>query len=250
MARKGRRGPRRSNAFIGLMARSSARADRATSASRRTSRSRTATSSRRSSSRRTRSGPTRPCGSPASRSARSSRSSRSRAPTPRVLVMELKDSALPLHEDATAKIRPRIFLEGNFFVDLKPGTPGSPELDVRRHDQDHPDGHAGAARRGADLAAERLARGPQGAARRAQHGAELQADGGARTRRRRWRAGRPRRESFNDALDDIPAAERSTAQVLEALLGTEPDARRRAADPRHGEHGRASSTATRASSRT
>ena len=29
-------------------------------------------------------------------------------------------------------------------------------------------------------------------------------------------------ESFNDALDDIPVAERSTAQVLEALLGTEP----------------------------
>ena len=30
-------------------------------------------------------------------------------------------------------------------------------------------------------------------------------------------------ESFNDALDDIPGAEKSTAQVLEALLGTEPD---------------------------
>jgi phospholipid/cholesterol/gamma-HCH transport system substrate-binding protein len=29
-------------------------------------------------------------------------------------------------------------------------------------------------------------------------------------------------ESFNDALDDLPAAERSTAQVLEGLLGTEP----------------------------
>ena len=27
------------------------------------------------------------------------------------------------------KIRPRIFLEGNFFVDLTPGTPGAPELD-------------------------------------------------------------------------------------------------------------------------
>jgi ABC-type transporter Mla subunit MlaD len=26
------------------------------------------------------------------------------------------------------KIRPRIFLEGNFFVDVRPGTPGSPEL--------------------------------------------------------------------------------------------------------------------------
>ena len=40
-----------------------------------------------------------------------------------VLTMEIKDAALPIHEDATAKIRPRIFLEGNFFVDLKPGSP-------------------------------------------------------------------------------------------------------------------------------
>src|SRR3954469_16673448 len=45
-----------------------------------------------------------------------------------LVTMELKDSALPLHDDATAKIRPRIFLEGNFFVDLKPGTPGAPAL--------------------------------------------------------------------------------------------------------------------------
>ena len=31
-------------------------------------------------------------------------------------------------------------------------------------------------------------------------------------------------ESFNDALEDIPVAERSSAQVFEALLGTEPTA--------------------------
>jgi virulence factor Mce-like protein len=43
--------------------------------------------------------------------------------------MELKDSALPLHNDATLKIRPRIFLEGNFFVDLRPGTPTAGTLD-------------------------------------------------------------------------------------------------------------------------
>lgn len=40
-----------------------------------------------------------------------------------IVVMELKDKALPIHRDATAKIRPRIFLEGNFFVDLRPGRP-------------------------------------------------------------------------------------------------------------------------------
>lgn len=46
-----------------------------------------------------------------------------------VVVMELKDEALPIHKDATIKIRPRIFLEGNWFVDLRPGTPASPRLE-------------------------------------------------------------------------------------------------------------------------
>jgi phospholipid/cholesterol/gamma-HCH transport system substrate-binding protein len=49
-------------------------------------------------------------------------------PTARV-TMELKDEALPLHDDATLKIRPRILLEGNFFVDLKPGSPSAGDLD-------------------------------------------------------------------------------------------------------------------------
>jgi phospholipid/cholesterol/gamma-HCH transport system substrate-binding protein len=43
--------------------------------------------------------------------------------------MEVEDRALPIHRDATVKIRPRIFLEGNFFVDLEPGSPSSPELE-------------------------------------------------------------------------------------------------------------------------
>jgi len=34
----------------------------------------------------------------------------------------------PVHDDAFAAIRPRIFLEGNFFVDLAPGSPSAPEL--------------------------------------------------------------------------------------------------------------------------
>ncbi|MDO8186154.1 MlaD family protein [Conexibacter sp. JD483] len=45
------------------------------------------------------------------------------------VTMEIEDKGLPIHKDATAKIRPRIFLEGNFFVDLQPGTPGSPDID-------------------------------------------------------------------------------------------------------------------------
>jgi virulence factor Mce-like protein len=43
--------------------------------------------------------------------------------------MRLDDKALPLHEDATFKVRPRIFLEGNFFVDVQPGTPSAPTID-------------------------------------------------------------------------------------------------------------------------
>ena len=140
-----------------------------------------------------------------------------------VLVLELKKSALPLHADATAKIRPRIFLEGNFFVDLKPGTPGAPVLesgdtikitqtatpvqldqvltslqtDSREDLKALLDGLNVSLNSKPTAAEDRdsspLARGQTGA------------------------------ESFNDALDDIPEAEKSSAQVFEALLGTQPN---------------------------
>ncbi|HEV2812291.1 MAG TPA: MlaD family protein, partial [Solirubrobacteraceae bacterium] len=42
--------------------------------------------------------------------------------------MEIAEKARPIHKDATLKIRPRIFFEGNFFVDLSPGSPSAPEL--------------------------------------------------------------------------------------------------------------------------
>ena len=45
-----------------------------------------------------------------------------------IVKLALRDEALPIHRDATLKVRPRIFLEGNFFVDLKPGSPSEPEL--------------------------------------------------------------------------------------------------------------------------
>jgi virulence factor Mce-like protein len=46
-----------------------------------------------------------------------------------VIKMELDDSALPLHRNATLKVRPRTFLEGGMFVDLRPGTPDSGEME-------------------------------------------------------------------------------------------------------------------------
>jgi phospholipid/cholesterol/gamma-HCH transport system substrate-binding protein len=38
------------------------------------------------------------------------------------------DAGRPIHNDAFVKIRPRIFLEGNFFLDVDPGSPSRPEL--------------------------------------------------------------------------------------------------------------------------
>jgi len=38
------------------------------------------------------------------------------------------DSGRPIHQNAFATVKPRIFLEGNFFIDLDPGSPGSAEL--------------------------------------------------------------------------------------------------------------------------
>ena len=46
-----------------------------------------------------------------------------------LVTMELSEDALPLREDARLKVRPRIFLEGNYFVDLRPGSPSAPELE-------------------------------------------------------------------------------------------------------------------------
>ena len=45
-----------------------------------------------------------------------------------LVTMEIDKAGLPLHKDATLKVRPRIFLEGNEFVDLSPGTPSAPTI--------------------------------------------------------------------------------------------------------------------------
>jgi phospholipid/cholesterol/gamma-HCH transport system substrate-binding protein len=44
------------------------------------------------------------------------------------ITMRITDEGRPIRKDATLKIRPRLFLEGNFYVDLKPGQPNSPEM--------------------------------------------------------------------------------------------------------------------------
>ena len=129
-----------------------------------------------------------------------------------VLVMEIKKTGLPLHADATAKIRPRIFLEGNFFVDLKPGTPQSPQL------------HSGDTLKISQTATP---------VQLDQVLTSLQSDSrqdlkdvlqGVSTGLNDTAGGKQQSaaQSLNDALDDIPQAEASTSQVLDALRGTQP----------------------------
>jgi phospholipid/cholesterol/gamma-HCH transport system substrate-binding protein len=42
-----------------------------------------------------------------------------------LVTMEIETRGLPIHTDATVKIRPRLFLEGNWFVELQPGSPSA-----------------------------------------------------------------------------------------------------------------------------
>lgn len=48
------------------------------------------------------------------------------APSGAVATIEIKDEGLPLKEDATFTLKPRLFLEGNLFLDVRPGSPSSP----------------------------------------------------------------------------------------------------------------------------
>lgn len=44
------------------------------------------------------------------------------------LVLQIADEGRPIRADASLKIRPRLFLEGGFYVELRPGSPSAPEL--------------------------------------------------------------------------------------------------------------------------
>jgi phospholipid/cholesterol/gamma-HCH transport system substrate-binding protein len=139
-----------------------------------------------------------------------------------VVTMEIDDDGLPLHSDATAKIRPRIFLEGNFFVDLHPGSPGAPELDdgatiavTQTATPVQLDEVLTALQSDARQDLKDLLDGLSVALTSEPTAAEDEdADPSAR--------GDTAAQSFNDAYADIPDAERSTAQVLDAFLGVEP----------------------------
>ena len=44
--------------------------------------------------------------------------------------MEINEAGRPIKTDATFRLLPRLFLEGNLFVDIKPGSPTAPEADA------------------------------------------------------------------------------------------------------------------------
>jgi virulence factor Mce-like protein len=138
-----------------------------------------------------------------------------------VVTMEIDDEGLPIHEDAELKVRPRIFLEGNFFVELQPGSPSAPELDSGRTipasqtaapvqiDQVLTTLQSDPRR---DL--QRVVRGAGGAFGGQPTAAE---DTDAHPSARGQTAG----QSLNDSLDHSAEALRGGALVSDAMLGTE-----------------------------
>jgi virulence factor Mce-like protein len=45
-----------------------------------------------------------------------------------LVTMKIDGDGRPVHTDATARVRPRVFLEGGYIVELSPGSPSAPEL--------------------------------------------------------------------------------------------------------------------------
>jgi len=140
-----------------------------------------------------------------------------------LVTMSIKDEALPIHRDAELKIRPRIFLEGNFFVELEPGTAGSPELAsggrIPLAQTTIPvqiDQVLGALPSDTRTSLQKLIVGYGDALNgKPQPGEDDDQDPSTK--------GETAGESLNDSLDSAPRALRGTAIVNDALLGTEPD---------------------------
>jgi phospholipid/cholesterol/gamma-HCH transport system substrate-binding protein len=141
-----------------------------------------------------------------------------------VVTMELTDDALPIHRDAELKIRPRIFLEGNFFVDLKPGSAGEPELPSnaqipmsQTYSPVQIDQVLGSLQDSEREALQKLLQGygdALGGKPRPGEDEKNQADPATR--------GKTAAQALNDSLRWSPRALKGLAIVNDALLGTEP----------------------------
>ncbi|HEX3561544.1 MAG TPA: MlaD family protein, partial [Solirubrobacterales bacterium] len=123
-----------------------------------------------------------------------------------VVTMDLQDTALPIRQDATLQLRPRLFLEGNLFVDLHPGSPEAPEL------------HSGSVipenQTSNSVQFDQVLTSLQAPVRQdlqiflKEFGGALDKYGGAK--------------GFQESFRTSPAAYEYTSQVNQALLGTEP----------------------------
>jgi phospholipid/cholesterol/gamma-HCH transport system substrate-binding protein len=123
-----------------------------------------------------------------------------------VVTMEIEDEGRPLKTDSTFQLRPRLFLEGNLFVDAKPGTPGAEEA---------PDGHVFPVNQtSVSVQLDQVLTTLQADVRTnlqvflKEFGAALSDHGGA--------------EGFQELYRTSPGAFKYTSQVNEAFLGTEP----------------------------
>jgi phospholipid/cholesterol/gamma-HCH transport system substrate-binding protein len=138
-----------------------------------------------------------------------------------LVTMHIDDEGLPVHRDAELKIRPRIFLEGNAFVDLKPGTPSAPALDsgstIPASQTASPvqlDQVLTTLQSDARADLQRLVKGFGGAL----SGEPAQAED--RTQDPEVR-GKTAAQALNRSLEDSPEALRGSALVNDALQGTE-----------------------------
>ncbi len=122
------------------------------------------------------------------------------------VTMELDEQALPLKEDAFIKVRPRLFIDGNYFVDIHPGSPSAAEVS---------DGHSF----GLDQTAHSVQLDEVLTTLQSDVRTDLQTlldqFGNALTR---YQGAQGLREFFRTS----PAAYKFTAQVSEAQLGTHP----------------------------
>jgi virulence factor Mce-like protein len=123
-----------------------------------------------------------------------------------VITMSLEEDALPIREDATMQLRPRLFLEGNLFVDMQPGSPAGDELD--------PGSVIPMEQTASSVQFDQVLTSLQAPVRDSlqvflkEFGDGLDRYGGA--------------EGFRELFRTSPAAFGATAQVNEALLGTQP----------------------------
>jgi len=122
------------------------------------------------------------------------------------VTMDLKKAALPIHKDAQLKIRPRTFLEGNYFVDIRPGSPSAPTLESG--DKVIPTTQTAAPVQFGDVLA----------ALQSDTRKDLQVFLGEYSKGLEGKGA----AGFNQSLRYGPKAFSSTAQVNDALLGIEP----------------------------